>query len=1034
MNFGYRSGSQRPASARAAIALAVTCGFGLLAAPASAQTGQIAGAVTDAQSGGPVSEVQVYIIGLQLGSLTRADGRYLILNVPVGTHELRVERIGYEPQEQSVTVTAGGTTVADFALASQALGLDEIVVTGTAGASRRREIGNSITQLNIADVPERPVLVSDLLQGSAPGIEMTGGSGQLGQGRQIRLRGNSSVSMTNQPIIYIDGVRMMDGAFPRVRTPGMVQGRGAQVTVSPLDNINPNDIERIEVIKGSAATTLFGTEASAGVIQVFTKRGSQGAPIWTVDVQQGTGWLQQYGVNGVNYLNMEHFVRGPWWGGGYDGGQYGRDCVTANQPDNPSSAFDETTRNYLWGDHNSSTSGNCSFPGAQWYQNYNLSVRGGGQALQYYLSGGYQDDTGMMPNDEQKKYSFQANFTMSPLSDLQIQWNTQLSNQWLQLTPSGNNLSGVELQTMRQERNYFSNGDPRIISQTLDYDFQLWIERVTTGVTLNYNPISDLTNRFTVGYDHSQQEARNLMPIGFWEIPEGVLTSDVFQKRLLTFDYVGTYRFSLTDQIRSNFSWGGQAIGNDLRQVTGSGQNFPGAVEPTVSSAAIRLAEESREKVWNAGFFFQNVFDFDNKYFLTAGVRVDGNSAFGEGFGLQVYPKASATWVISDEDFWNESLGSLKLRAAYGQSGRAPGTFDAVRTWNPVGYIGNPAFSPANRGNPDLGPEVTAELEAGFDGSWLNDRLSASFTYYTQKTTDALMSVSAVPSLGFSSSQLENVGEIENKGLELQLDGSVIDGSDWALDLGLGISTNHSKVLDLGGAEPFNALSGRIIEGQPVPVAWDRRVANPDEIGDFQYVCAGEDMVPGTADDLASGCDPTRGENVIIGPEFPTHFVTPSLTLRVPYNITISARGEYRGGNFVEVSPIPVGRSVRSPLCFPYYVDPTSSIELQDNIPAIWRERCSPRNADDYWFDGDYFKLRVVSATVPVDFAFPADVSSATLTLQLANIWDWYREVPWYDIEMTSDAGAGPAGEGFANAAERTPAPATLRLALRVTF
>ena len=134
MNFGYRSGSLRPASARAAIALAVTLGLGLLAAPASAQTGQIAGAVTDAQSGGPISEVQVYIIGLQLGSLTRADGRYLILNVPVGTHELRVERIGYEPQEQSVTVTAGGTTVADFALASQALGLDEIVVTGTAGA------------------------------------------------------------------------------------------------------------------------------------------------------------------------------------------------------------------------------------------------------------------------------------------------------------------------------------------------------------------------------------------------------------------------------------------------------------------------------------------------------------------------------------------------------------------------------------------------------------------------------------------------------------------------------------------------------------------------------------------------------------------------------------------------------------------------------------------------------------------------------------------------------------------------------------
>jgi len=1028
--------------ARCAAALLLLAAFGVSARQASGQVGQIAGAVSDAQSSGPISEVQVYVVGLQLGSLTRVDGRYLILNVPVGTHTLRAERIGYQSTERSVTVTAGGTVVADFALASQALGLDEIVVTGTAGQSRRREIGNSITQLNLAEVPDRPVVVSDLLQGSAPGIELTGGSGQLGQGKQIRLRGNSSVSMTNQPIIYVDGVRMMDGAFPRVRTPGMTQGRGAQVTVSPLDNINPNDIERIEVIKGSAATTLFGTEASAGVIQVFTKRGSQGAPIWTFDVSQGTGWLQKYGPQGseydgleVNYMNMEHFVRGPWWGGGYDGGSLGRACVTANSADNPSSAFDETTRNDVWGSQNSSESGNCSFPGKQWYQNYNLSVRGGGQGLQYFLSGGYQDDTGMMPNDEQEKYNFQANFTMSPMSDLQIQWNTSLSSQHLFLTPSGNNLSGIELQTMRQERNYFSNGDPREISQALDYDFQLWIERVTTGVTLNYSPVSDLTNRLTVGYDHSQQEARNLMPIGFWELPEGSLTSDVFQKRLLTFDYVGTYRFGLTDEIRSNFSWGGQAIGNDLRQVTASGQNFPGAVEPTVTSAAVRLSEENREKVWNAGFFFQNVFDFSNKYFLTGGVRVDGNSAFGEGFGLQVYPKVSATWVISDEDFWSDRMGALKLRAAYGQSGRAPGTFDAVRTWDPVGYIGNPAFEPDNRGNPDLGPEVTAETEFGFDGSWFSDRLAASFTYYYQKTTDALMEVSAIPSLGFSSSQLENVGEVENQGIELQLDGAVIEGSSWGLDMGLGISTNHSKVLDLGGTEPFNALSGRIIEGYPVPVAWDRRVANPDEIGDFQYVCAGEDLVPGTADDFDT-CDPDDGENVVIGPEFPTHFVTPSLSLRVPGNVTITARGEYRGGNYVEISPIPVGRSVRSPLCFPYYLDPANSIELKSDIPALWQERCTPRNGDDYWFDGDYFKLRSVTVTAPVDFAFPdrVGVSNATLTFQLSNIWDWYREVPWYDVELTSDNGAGPDGEGFANASERTPAPAMMRLSLRVTF
>src|SRR5690606_2889521 len=181
---------------RAAFAGALAFGLSaLLAAPASAQqTGQVTGRVLDAQSGAPLSEVQVYISGLQLGSLSRADGRFIILNVPAGQHELTAERIGLTTATQSVNVTAGGTATVEFRLESAALGLDEIVVTGTAGSARRREIGNSISQLDVAEVPYQPVAVTELLQGAAPGIELTGGGGQLGQGKQIRLRGNSSVS------------------------------------------------------------------------------------------------------------------------------------------------------------------------------------------------------------------------------------------------------------------------------------------------------------------------------------------------------------------------------------------------------------------------------------------------------------------------------------------------------------------------------------------------------------------------------------------------------------------------------------------------------------------------------------------------------------------------------------------------------------------------------------------------------------------------------------------------------------------------
>jgi hypothetical protein len=296
------------------------------------------------------------------------------------------------------------------------------------------------------------------------------------------------------------------------------------------------------------------------------------------------------------------------------------------------------------------------------------------------------------------------------------------------------------------------------------------------------------------------------------------------------------------------------------------------------------------------------------------------------------------------------------------------------------------------------------------------------------------MSVSSIPSSGFGGGQLENVGTLTNKGLELQLDAGVLETPSWAVDLGIGISTNKSEVLDIGDLAPFSALGGRVAVGYPAPVGWDdRRVANRDSIGAFRYVrCSNDGATESTRCNPAFPESDTRQPGIYVGPTYPTHFVTPSLSVRVPGNVVISARGEYRGGFYREVNPISISRSVRSPLCFPYYQDPATSITLKADTPALWRERCTPANGDDYWFDADYFKLRTVTVTVPVDFAFPAAIQNAALTMTLANAFDWYREIPWWDIEMGNDSGART--ESVGSQTERTPGPATLRLALRVTF
>jgi outer membrane receptor protein involved in Fe transport len=982
---------------RLAGGLAVAALLGATAPAAEAQTGQIIGTVANATTGAPLGEVQVFLPGTGLGVLSRQDGRFIILNVPAGSYEVRAERIGLSAGTQQVTVAAGASVALEFSLESQALGLDEIVVTGTAGAARRREVGNSVAQINVAEVLSRPTQVSDLLQASAPGIMVTGAGGELGQGKQIRLRGNSSISMTNQPIIYIDGVRIMSGAFPQTAGRDYRAGRGANITASPLDAINPSDIERIEVIKGSAATTLFGTEASAGVIQVFTKRGSQGAPVWTVETQQGTGWARKFGnpwgtEPESDYMFIEPFMRDGWFGIG--GGDWGKTQADGSP-----------------NDHYEGREG-----AAMWTQQYSASVRGGGQNLQYFVSGLYDTSVGSLANDELEKWVVRSNFTFSPTNDMQFQWNTGYTNQWQQNTPGGNNAQGITLNTYRREKNYKSSMDFDRIAEVLPFDIQQRIERFTTGGTMTYSPLDNLTNRLTVGYDFSQQEARNLRPFGFAQRRRGALLNNLWQNRLLTFDYVGTYSYTITDAIRTNFSWGGQAVGDEIRELEGWGEDFPGAVAPTVSSAAVKIAEEDRQRVWNAGFFFQNVFDISNKYFITTGVRVDGNSAFGEGFGLQVYPKASISYVISDEGFWPESLGQVKLRTAYGQSGRAPGAFDAVRTWQGAGYAGSPAFVPGNVGNPDLGPEVTAEFEFGLDGSWANDRVSANVTYYNQTTSDALMNVTQIPSLGFRQSQLLNVGEVNNKGMELGLNLTPLETASYGWDVGINLTTNKSLVVDLGGAAEFNALGGRIVEGQPAPTVRNERVTNPDAVA-----------------------DPVYEDDYLYGPTLPTTTLGLNTAIRLPAGITIAATAEYMGGNQRYVNPISIGRSVRSPLCQPFYKNEFATaiannldpIELRDDATALWRARCTPSEGEGYVYDADFFKLRTVSLTIPVGFALGDRVSGAVLTMSLNNSYLWMKDIMWMDTELLGNQGANATG---LNASERLPSPITFRTSLRITF
>jgi TonB-dependent starch-binding outer membrane protein SusC len=1000
----------------AGLLLAVLMGLAPFGLAAQAQVGRVQGKISDAANGAPISDVQVIVTGSALingntGGLSRATGAFVIINVPAGTYELKAEKIGYATFTKQITVAAGGIVDETITLSQAALGLDEIIVTGTAGAAKRREVGNQVATISPADLPERPTSVMSMLQAQAPGMDVstTGGGGEIGEGFSITLRGTNQIGGAgSQPVIFIDGVRIFSSGLPTTGTPDL-STNSSNTRPNPLGMINPNDIERIEVISGPAASTLYGTEAAGGVIQVFTKKGTSRAPTWSLDSSVGTLWNQAFGMNGLDYLHLE-----PWMcSGPFECGLFMRE--------------------------------RHGLVGAPTTLNQSLSVRGGGQALQYFISGGFDNEQGNTPKDYLQRYNVRGNFTLNPLEDVVLTWNTAYSHSYIDNTSSGNNAGGLVLNAMRQDQGYFGTADSTIINTAItDWDIQQTIERVTTGATIQYTPLEKMTNRLTVGYDMTQQEARNIRHVGFRLFPQGGIDVDVYTRRYLSFDYVGSYSFDLLNNLTSAFSWGGQATGDFTADLEGFGEGFPGSKAPTINSASSTLSFETRSTTWNSGFFLQDVLGLKDKYFLTLGLRVDGNSTFGKNFGLQFYPKASGSWVLSDETFWPERFGEMKLRAAYGVSGRAPSAIASRRTWNNTALAGSPAFTPGNRGNPDLGPEVTDEIEMGFDASWFTDRLRPRLTYYHQHTTDAIQNQSGIPSLGFTSAVSFNLGETENWGYEVAVDGTAFRNKDWGLDLGYTWSRIGSRILTWNGSSDPNVEVnvGRPINNTgPVTLYYNPEGmgGNRQSNGTYQANSCTQTLYEiGPAGDTINsvlverpGIDPTimactyssanlgswgyengrriSGSPVLMGA---------NVNLRMPYGISLAARAEYKGGHGYtrSINPVPLGRNVRSPACYPYYLDKTSVV-VRTDAPAIWASRCAT-SGSNYTIKGEFANIRSISASVPMDWAFPDRVSSANLTLVMNNVFHFTHSM-W---------GNYTAGQ------ERVPESTSLRAALRVTF
>jgi outer membrane cobalamin receptor len=967
-------------------------------------TGIVQGTVTAEGSNNPLANVTVSIVGNPRYVRTDETGKYRLAAVPTGTSTLRALSFGYASQTRSITVVSNATLTVNFVLKAAALSLDAVVVTGTAAEARKKEVGNAMATIDMKLAASPQIKdAQDMIGARAPGITVLGNSGQPGAGGTIRLRGSNSVTQGNNPIIYVDGIRIYSQSGPV--TPAARQSAAA------FNDIKADEIERVEIVKGAAATTLYGTEASGGVIQIFTKRGAAGAPQWSASMTAGANVLGQVGPKS-------------------DPTDLGLKCSGIHT--------DGVGQRYM--DPTCPANGTWLRKGP--VQRLDLEVKGGGENMTYFLSGNYGNNEGVIRTGAQKDGGFRANFTFMPAKKLVIGVNSAYNKKSIRWIGDGNLANGFTLNVFRGSSGNFKGGKGADCANVpagvtcltnkyiLDENITNDADHFITGASISWNPLNGLSNRFNVGFDYNNSNNSYLQPFGFLNLPTGSLNSTMWNHTKLSLDYAGSFQNTLFKQYASTFSWGGQLFDDRERYTTMTGTGLSGPGEPTLESFAIRtLGVATQPRVVNAGFFVQEMVGWNDRLFVTGGLRVDGNSAFGSAFGLQTYPKISAAYVLSEEKWWpSRWVQTLKLRAAVGESGKAPGAFDAVRTWDPVsGDEGKPGVVVQQRGNPDLGPERTRETEVGFDAAAFDNRLSLEVTGFHARTLGALIGVVYPPSEGFSRTQLTNVGTLENKGLEVQVNGEILQTTRVNWSGRVSITSLASNTVNVGGVPISTGLGSYVRAGYPVPGLFGYKIMNPDAIA-----------------------DPVIKPDQYLGALYPTHITSIGTTLTFWQNLTLDVLGEFQAGghltNFIGYQGIV--RNIWQP-CYAVQaklrayngVDGKKGtaddvLDALAGVTARDRGRCAidpTVRSSDFWVSKtDFFKLRSVSLSYQIPARYlRGTAKGATFTLSGRNLWTSTK----YDgadpeANDASDAGAGLGRREY----YQLPPFRTFLATLRLTF
>jgi TonB-linked SusC/RagA family outer membrane protein len=782
-----------------------------------AQDRTITGTVTS-DDGAALPGVSVIVKGTTQGTVTDTDGKYT-LSVPANASTLIFSFIGYVSSESDI----GGRTTIDITMASDTKQLSEVVVVGY-GTQLKQELTGNIAKVGSENLTNVPVAtLESAVQGRASGVYINQGSGKLGAGMSIRIRGASSVSASNQPLYVVDGI-IVNSADP---------GSANEEPLNPIADINPNDIASIEILKDASAAAIYGARASNGVVIVTTKKGYVGKT--KVNIGFYTGFSKP--TRERKFLNAAQYRQ--LFTAAADNMGYNIEDEFAGE-----SGTDDWSKNF-----DTNWSKEAFQTGA--VNQYDASASGGDQKTRFFVSLNYNDQEGIIVGNAFSRASGRVNLDHSVSDKVTIGTNISLVKSLNQRVSDDNAFSNpVQLNALPPLHPKYNPETGKLNTATLYYNALLNNEygfndattyRSISNIFLDWKITPNLSFRTEHGIDYLNLQEEIYLGK---ETEDGGPTGYGYNNQFTSINYTTnntlSYNKTINEMHKLQLLGGFSFQSGESSAASVEGRGFPNDDFQKIASAArITSGSSTGAKYLFNSYFFRGNYTYAGKYLFGASVRSDGSSRFGADNQYGIFPSASAGWIMTQEGFLtdNNVVSFLKLRASWGVTGNAEiGNYASRGQYQASFYADQSGITPLSLPNDNLKWEKTTQVDIGVDFGFLNDRITGEIDYYNKETNDLLLDVPLPSANGFTTIT-KNIGKLTNKGFELVLNTQNLVGEfKWSSNFN--ISFNRNKVTDMDGAVIIGGsrFLGQIRENEPMAVFYGPKYAGVDpENGDALY-------------------------------------------------------------------------------------------------------------------------------------------------------------------------------------------------------